>query len=285
MQKKRKGFLLIEGILQIVVLGLVAVGFAALFSSQFTTLSASKTAVEARQMAELEAAYIRKIGYNDFNSADATGVDDNGFHKNGIHDKEIMTKFAGTTSEGGMGDKWYSKVSIVGVSGVGDGATVTKVNGEDGNNLKIARIEIYRAKDGTPNAAAENTSRYSLEVPLSSQNANTSQGSNIGTPDYSKAIGVFWRGRGDNTSFPYDSISNVVYLETASTYIIPNDGWIVWTKKIAGNGVTIRDYPIHYFINDVQIYGDTPIPVKKGDVISAYNPVSPYAAMEFAPNK
>lgn len=179
MRTKKRGFLLIEGVLQVAILALVAVGCAALFSSQFSTLSASETAVEARQVAELEAEYIKKIGYTDFNSADASGKDDNGFSKNGIHDKEIMTKFAGKTSDGGFGDRWYSKVSIVGVNGEGDGATIEKVNGEDGNNIKIAKIEVYRAKDGKPNASAEETSRYSMEVPLSSQESNSSDISDL----------------------------------------------------------------------------------------------------------
>lgn len=178
MRKKRKGFLLIEGILQIVILGLVAIGFAALFSSQFTALTASKTAIDARQMAELEAAYIKKIGYEDFNSAEYNTVDENGFHENGVHDTEIMTNFGGKSTDGGFGDRWYSKVSIVGVDKPGDDATIEKINGEDDNYLKIARIEIFRAKDGEPNAAPESTSRYSLEVPLSSLSDN---GVKVGT--------------------------------------------------------------------------------------------------------
>lgn len=250
---KRKGFLLIEGILQIVVLGLVAVGFAALFSSQFTTLSASKTAVEARQMAELEAAYIRKIGYSDFNSASATGTDDNGFHKNGIHDKEIMTKFAGKTSEGGMGDKWYSKVSIVGVNSVGDGATVEKVNGDEGNNLKIARIEIYRAKDGTPNAEAEKTSRYSLEVPLSSQSGSKSGSIRL---DYSRSIEI--------------GIYNV-------QFVAPEDGMIFYSlpnpceyfearkAKIKINNVLILDVSMG---SHGEQNGNAVIPISKGEIFS-----------------
>lgn len=124
-------------------------------------------------------------------------------------------------------------------------------------------------------------------VPLASQNANTSQGSNIGIPDYSKIISIAWPMSGKWTG-NYVSLPNLVNLDLSSTYVIPNDGWIIWTKKTTGNGVTFGEYPVDYFINDVKMHGDTPIPVKKGDVISAYNSVSKNtidAVMKFAPNR
>jgi len=145
---------------------------------------------------------------------------------------------------------------------------VKSKNGE--NNIALK----YEQKDGedkkTLHAYVDGT-----EVPLGSQD------SNIGTPDYSKTIGVYWRDTWAIHWFP-GSVSNAVYA--TSTYIIPNDGWIVWTDKTAGDGHTSDVYPIHYFINGAQFY-DTPFPVKKGDVITASNPVGPGAAMIFAPNR
>lgn len=88
---------------------------------------------------------------------------------------------------------------------------------------------------------------YYRGVFVLSQNKTSS--SNIGIPDYSKAIYINWYG--------------YTYYDSPSS-------------------VTIR-----YFINGTKIYGDTPIPVRKGDVISAYNPYyknATEAAMEFAPN-
>lgn len=112
---------------------------------------------------------------------------------------------------------------------------------------------------------------------------NKTSSSNIGIPDYSKAIYINWYGY----SY-YDSLPNKVYLNKGqSTYVIPNNGWIIWTLK----SIKYDDFPssvtIRYFINGTKIYGDTPIPVRKGDVISAYNPYyknATEAAMEFAPN-
>lgn len=112
---------------------------------------------------------------------------------------------------------------------------------------------------------------------------NKASSSNIGIPDYSKAIYINWYGYTD-----YDSLPNKVYLNKGqSTYVIPNNGWIIWTLK----SIRYEDSPsaisISYFINGVKIYGDTPIPVKKGDTVSAYNPYyknATEAAMEFAPN-
>ena len=112
---------------------------------------------------------------------------------------------------------------------------------------------------------------------------NKASSSNIGIPDYSKAIYINWYGYKY-----YDSLPNKVYLNKGqSTYVIPNNGWIIWALK----SIRYDDSPslvtISYFINGTKIYGDTPIPVRKGDVISAYNPYyknATEAAMEFAPN-
>ena len=133
---------------------------------------------------------------------------------------------------------------------------VKSKNGE--NNIALK----YEQKDGedkkTLHAYVDGT-----EVPLGSQ------GNNIGIPDYSKTISV--------TLLPVDSNMDV------PTYVIPNDGWIVWTQETVGDGVSSY-HPISYFINGAQFY-DTPIPVKKGDVITANNPIRHFAEMEFAPNR
>lgn len=112
---------------------------------------------------------------------------------------------------------------------------------------------------------------------------NKTSSSNIGIPDYSKAIYINWYGY-----TYYDSLPNKVYLNKGqSTYVIPNNGWIIWTLKSIKYDDSPSSVTIRYFINGTKIYGDTPIPVRKGDVISAYNPYyknATEAAMEFAPN-
>lgn len=147
---------------------------------------------------------------------------------------------------------------------------------DSANNIALK----YEQKDGE---STKSLHGYvdGVEVPLASQNKASS--SNIGIPDYSKAIYINWYGYTD-----YDSLPNKVYLNKGqSTYVIPNNGWIIWTLK----SIRYEDSPsaisISYFINGVKIYGDTPIPVKKGDTVSAYNPYyknATEAAMEFAPN-
>lgn len=121
-----------------------------------------------------------------------------------------------------------------------------------------------------------------------------SQSSNIGIPDYSKIISIDWHGnRSGIGTGDYVSLPDLVNLNnTQSTYVIPNDGWIIWTEKEVRynpNGERGDDVcDISYFINGAQTYGGAPIPVRKGDVISAYNScwqdVSD-AAMKFAPNR
>lgn len=122
---------------------------------------------------------------------------------------------------------------------------------------------------------------YYRGVFVFSQNKTSS--SNIGIPDYSKAIYINWYGY-----TYYDSLPNKVYLNKGqSTYVIPNNGWIIWTLKSIKYDDSPSSVTIRYFINGTKIYGDTPIPVRKGDVISAYNPYyknATEAAMEFAPN-
>lgn len=140
---KKKGFLLIEGVLQVAVLSLLAIGCSALFSNQFSILSASKVGNQARELAEVEADYLKTLGYDDLDS--------------GEHSQKSLKWLLGTSD---LGDEYDSKVTV------DDPITVS----ED-NEIKIAHINVYKS--------GEKTSRYSLEVPLSSSQGNNSSASAV----------------------------------------------------------------------------------------------------------
>ena len=100
---------------------------------------------------------------------------------------------------------------------------------------------------------------------LSSQ-GNTSS-SNIGIPDYSKAIYIVWYG------YSYwNSLSNEVHIdEVQSTYVIPEDGWILYICPQHSEREKDDDYEVYhyyYYVNNNRIY-DVPTPVKKGDSITS----------------
>ena len=61
--KKKAGFLLIEGVLMLAVMTAVAFGMVSIMAGQFSTLSATKEANQAQQLAELIASILRQDGY------------------------------------------------------------------------------------------------------------------------------------------------------------------------------------------------------------------------------
>lgn len=134
--QKARGFLLIEGILQVVILGMLAVGCSALFSSQFSLLGASQTGNQAQEVASVEAEYLKQLDYDEVSKG------------TGVHEKQDMTKLLGND----RGKQWQSKVTLLPPINVGD---------SDDDKIQIARVDVFKP--------GENASRYSTEVPLSSQ--------------------------------------------------------------------------------------------------------------------
>ena len=126
---KRRGFLLLEGVLLLAVLSALSVGTTAIFSGQFNTMNAGKQASQAQQYASVEGTYVRIKGYP--NVSDLT------------HDWEDMSDLIGTED----GANWESKVEVA--------RTATT---DDGNEMKVVKLSVRKKGDIV--------SRFSEEIPL-----------------------------------------------------------------------------------------------------------------------
>lgn len=126
---KRRGFLLLEGVLLLAVLSALSVGTTAIFSGQFNTMNAGKQASQAQQYASVEGTYVRIKGYP--NVSDLT------------HDWKDMSDLIGTDD----GANWESKVEVA--------RTATT---DDGNEMKVVKLSVRKKGDIV--------SRFSEEIPL-----------------------------------------------------------------------------------------------------------------------
>uniref|UniRef100_UPI0026DBFDE7 hypothetical protein n=1 Tax=uncultured Mitsuokella sp. TaxID=453120 RepID=UPI0026DBFDE7 len=126
---KRRGFLLLEGVLLLAVLSALSVGTTAIFSGQFNTMNAGKQASQAQQYASVEGTYVRIKGYP--NVSDLT------------HDWKDMSDLIGTED----GANWESKVEVA--------RTATT---DDGNEMKVMKLSVRKKGDIV--------SRFSEEIPL-----------------------------------------------------------------------------------------------------------------------
>ena len=126
---KRRGFLLLEGVLLLAVLSALSVGTTAIFSGQFNTMNAGKQASQAQQYASVEGTYVRIKGY--------PNVDDL------THDWKDMSDLVGTED----GANWESKVEV---------ARTAKT--DDGNEMKVVKLSVRKKGDIV--------SRFSEEIPL-----------------------------------------------------------------------------------------------------------------------
>lgn len=126
---KRRGFLLLEGVLLLAVLSALSVGTTAIFSGQFNTMNAGKQASQAQQYASVEGTYVRIKGY--------PNVDDL------THDWKDMSDLVGTED----GANWESKVEV---------ARTAKT--DDGNEMKVIKLSVRKKGDIV--------SRFSEEIPL-----------------------------------------------------------------------------------------------------------------------
>lgn len=126
---KRRGFLLLEGVLLLAVLSALSVGTTAIFSGQFNTMNAGKQASQAQQYASVEGTYVRIKGY--------PNVDDL------THDWKDMSDLVGTED----GANWESKVEVV-----------RTAKTDDGNEMKVVKLSVRKKGDIV--------SRFSEEIPL-----------------------------------------------------------------------------------------------------------------------
>lgn len=137
MKFKKHGFVLLPAVLSIFILGLLGVSLASIYSDTFATLSAGKAASSAQQFAQIEAEYLKTLGFDEA----ATGK----------HTWNTMEKFVGDAD----GKEWESQVE-----------NVRHMQVSEDNAVDIYKISVRKKGD--------KTSAYSVEIPLSSQGSNDS---------------------------------------------------------------------------------------------------------------
>jgi hypothetical protein len=128
-KKKVKGYIMLQAALAILCMGMAATCFFTIMTSNFSSISASKTALQAQQYAEIAADTLKLYDYDSLNSAK--------------HSRKAIDDTNG---------EWQDEIII------GD---EKKINADSENKMRIATINIYKPGD--------TLTRYSMKVPLSSQ--------------------------------------------------------------------------------------------------------------------
>lgn len=128
LRQKRKGIILINAVLASIIVGLVGIALASIYSGMFSTMSAGKAGSQGEQMASVESSVIRMKGYDESDSV--------------THDWKDMSDLVGED-----GKNWESKVTL----------ERTKTT-DDGNTVKVMKVAVRKTGDLI--------SRYSAEVPL-----------------------------------------------------------------------------------------------------------------------
>lgn len=105
---KVKGFMTLQGVLMVILLGLLALSFLQIYGSQFSALTANRRALQAQQFAQSEADFLRNVSYDELDTT--------------VHARQEIT---GTNG-------WMSEVSL---------AAETTVNGVQ---QRIGTIKVYR---------------------------------------------------------------------------------------------------------------------------------------------
>ena len=150
--QKKKGMLALEAAMALLMVVMASYGVAATSAMEFSQMAASRTAKQAEQYAELEADYLRMVGFYHF--------DDGSTVYNEPHGRQNMTKIVGDE----YGSEWESKVTHV------NDITVDKFT-----SVKVARIDVYKTGDG-------DVPRFTLEVPLTSSSGDVPIGGIITWP-------------------------------------------------------------------------------------------------------
>lgn len=144
-KKKEKGFTLVATALAVLCWIFIAQAFFMMSSGTLSTVKAERTAYQAEQNTALDVSRLKALDYYDLDSK-------------GAHDRKVIE---------GVGDgNWESEVTI---------DPEQPLNGEyDDAKLRIAHVKVYRTGD--------TTSRYSLDVPLTSRSGYVPVGSVITWP-------------------------------------------------------------------------------------------------------
>lgn len=135
-QGKKDGFIMLEVVLALIMLGLAAYGMAITMNSTFATQAAVRTASQAQQYAEIDADLVKLISYE---YLDDSAV----FAEYGLH------KARGAMNNVTDGNGWEDEIIVSG----------EKTSSYDSDmKYRIATINIYRTSDTVP--------RATIEVPL-----------------------------------------------------------------------------------------------------------------------
>ena len=125
---KQKGFLILQGVLALAVLGAFALGTTAIFSGAFKSMDAAAAGMEVQRVAEVEAQKLTNLPYADI-------------QEKGIHARKSMQELGLSQN-----DKYQSEVTA------GDTTTVS-----DGTELTVLQLDVYRGDASSPS--------FSLEIP------------------------------------------------------------------------------------------------------------------------
>ena len=160
---KKKGYILIQSVLALIMLGAISVSLFQIYGGQFSALAASRTGTQAQQVAELIAEHIKmqdlaSLGINE-DDPDSTVASDR---------KKVSDIFENALNNTDLAD-WEVKWEI------GKKKTYTTESGDDTGDLRIAEISVYKP--------GEIGARNTLHVPLSSAGS-----SGMFYPDYNNLI-------------------------------------------------------------------------------------------------
>lgn len=200
-QKKKHGFMLFSAVLSTIVFMMLAGAFFAMYGGQFSLIQNGRTAIQAQQYAEIDANTLRLSSYADLDTK--------------AHARQSITSIANAAG-------WEDEISI--------GAEQT-LNEDSNNKQRIATVNIYKQGDIQ--------SRYTLQLPLSSQGSGSSVPS--GTI-------LLWSGSIDSIPSGYHlcdgtnstpDLRNKFILGAGNTYAVATTGGETTHK------LTIEEMPSH----------------------------------------
>lgn len=261
-KKKAKGFTLVATALAVLCWIFIAQAFFMMSSGTLSTVKAERTAYQAEQNTALDVSRLKALDYDDLDSK-------------GAHARKVIE---------GVGDgNWESEVTIDPEQPLN--------GGDDDAKLRIAHVKVYRTGD--------TTSRYSLDVPLTSQGSSNGNGM---FPDFSKVILLSTEEKYPEL-LPYAKDSSLDFTAPSNgfvTFVVTPSEWTPRWVNILINGNSISPFLIsikrvamsredyHQLLRYTSFWADdggiTPLfPVKKGDKIHIdYSCASAYGYFIYA---
>lgn len=206
MEFQRKGFFAGLSVLAAaIVYVMIASSFFIITNGNFSALRASKTAMQAQQYADIDANTLKLLSYDTLD-------------EKGAHARQDITTIDGA-------DGWQDEVII---------ADERIVDETTGSKQRIATVKVYKKGD--------TLSRFSVQVPLSSQGSSAS-----GFPDYKKGISIGF------------------------TYIAPQNGWIYCQSEGRNFALVVNGHITAYHAINPDQMDSVFFPVSKNDVISIHD--------------